>query len=62
MSADAASKLRKRLKIHIKQPAIHVLPKDSGAITAPPYTEAEAAQWIADYEAAMSEVPKGNNN
>ena len=63
MTADAASKLRKRLKPHITPVVRRTTPDDSGAITKPPYyTQADAAQWIADYEAAMSEVPKEDNN
>ena len=63
MTADAASKLRKRLQPHIKPEVGHVLPNDSEAITEPPfYKQAEADKWIADYEAAMAEVPEEEEN
>ena len=48
--------LRRLLKQHV-QPASNELPENSGAITEA-YTEEEAEQWIAEYEEAMSEVPK----
>ena len=63
ISTDAASNLRKILQPHTKQGVSHVLPNNSEAIIDPPfYDQAKADQWIADYEAAMSEVPKEDNN
>ena len=53
----AARDLREKLTRHVGKPAIHQLPKNSGAITGA-YTEEEAEQWIAEYEKAMAEVPK----
>ena len=55
-----ARKLREKLQPHIDSPQKNELPKDSGAITGA-YTKEEAEQWIADYEEAMSEVPKVDN-
>ncbi len=49
------------LEPHIDQPVSHELPEDSGAITGA-YTEEEAEKWIAEYEAAMSEIPTGSDD
>ena len=54
----SAMNLRDKLTPHVNQKKSHELPKDSGAITTPPYTQEEAEQWIADYEKAISGVPK----
>ena len=55
-----ARELRAKLEPHIDKPASHELPENSGAITGA-YTKEEAEQWIAEYEEAMSEVPKADN-
>ena len=52
--------LRERLTPHIGKSEKKQLPKDSGAITGA-YRENEAEQWIAEYQEAMSEVPKTAN-
>ena len=52
--------LRERLHPHIDKPASNQLPEDSGAITGA-YTEEEAEEWIAEYQEAMSAVPKADN-
>ena len=60
LSDQKAGLLRAKLERHIDKPASNQLPEDSGAITGA-YTEKEAEQWIAEYEEAMSEVPKADN-
>ena len=55
-----ARSLQTQLNPHISQPPSRQLPRDSGAITGA-YTKEEAEQWIAEYEEAMSEVPKTDN-
>ena len=57
---NAKNNLREKLKPHIDKPENKQLPKNSNAITEP-YTKEEAEQWIAEYEKAMSEVPKTAN-
>ena len=52
--------LRANLTTHVDKPLSFELPENSGAITGA-YTEKEAEQWIAEYEEAMSEVPKADN-
>ena len=52
--------LQEILKPHIGQPESNHLPEDSGAITGS-YTKEEAEKWIAEYEQAMSEVPKDDS-
>ncbi len=59
-SDEEARELRKILEPHIDKPASNELPDDSGAITEA-YTEEEAEPWIAEYEEAMSAVPKADN-
>lgn len=49
--------LREKLNPHIGREASYQLPQDSHAFTGA-YTEEQAEQWIAEYEEAMSEVPK----
>lgn len=49
--------LQTSLNPHIRLPPNNRLPENSGVITGI-YTEEEAEQWIAEYEEAMSEVPK----
>jgi len=58
---DTQSHLRENLKWHVGKSASSEPPENSGAITKPPYTKEEAEQWIAEYEEAMSEVPKPDN-
>lgn len=60
LSDEVANRLRERLTPHIGIPESNELPTDSGAITGA-YTEEEAEQWIAEYEEAMSTVPKADN-
>ena len=57
---ENAMALRAKLERHIDQPASNQLPEDSGAITGA-YTAEEAEEWIAEYEEAMSAVPKTAN-
>ena len=59
-SDEQARELRKILEPHIDKPESNELPDDSYAITGA-YTEEEAERWIAEYEEAMSEVPKTDN-
>lgn len=56
LSGKRAKDLRIKLEFHIDQPASHGLPPDSGAITGA-YSKEQAEEWIAEYEAAMAEVP-----
>ena len=58
LSDDSAKKLRANLIQHVDMPAVHILPENSGGITEPPYTIEEAEQWVAEYQEAVSEVPK----
>ena len=60
LSDPQADELRAKLEPHIGKPESNQLPENSGAITGA-YTEEEAKQWIAEYEKAMSEVPKFAN-
>ena len=60
LSDEKAGLLRAKLERHIDKPASNQLPENSGAITEP-YTKEQAEQWIAEYEEAMSEVPKTAN-
>ena len=55
-----AEALQRELKPHIGQPPSDQLPNNSNAITGA-YTEEEAEKWIAEYEEAMSAVPKADN-
>ena len=52
--------LRHRLAPHIGREESRQIPENSGAIIGA-YTEEEAEQWIAEYEEAMSEIPKADN-
>ena len=60
LPGDHAKKSRERLTPHIGRPASNQLPENSNAITGS-YTKEEAEQWIAEYEQAMSEVPKDDS-
>ena len=42
----------------VGKPIIYEPPKDSGVITEPPYTQKDAERWIAEYEEAVSVVPR----
>ena len=55
-----AEELHDRLGFHIGGFPSNQLPEDSGAITGS-YTEEDAEKWIAEYEQAMSEVPKDDS-
>lgn len=55
-----AEKFQRELKPHIGGHLSHLLPNNSGAVTGF-YREKEAEQWIAEYEDAMSAVPKADN-
>ena len=61
---NAKRGLRKKLEPHIGKPENKQLPRqlpeNSHAYTGA-YTEKEAERWIAEYEEAMSEVPKADN-
>ena len=54
------TRLRSLLKQHASPTASNKLPKNSGAIVGK-YKKEEAEEWIAEYEEAMSEVPKADN-
>ena len=60
LSDEKARAVRAKLELHIDKPESNELPQDSGAITEP-YTEEQAEQWIAEYEEAMSAVPKAED-
>ena len=60
LSDEKAGLLRAKLERHIDKPASNQLPEGSDVITGA-YTEKEAEQWIAEYEEAMAEVPKADN-
>ena len=55
LSEEKSSSLRCKLKRHISEPRSCDLPEICRAITGS-YTKEEAEQWIAEYEAAMSEI------
>ena len=57
---NAKDKLREKLKPHIDKQETRQLPKDSHAYTGA-YTEKEAERWIAEYDEAMAEVSKADN-
>ena len=57
LSDDQAHALREKLTPHVGLEASNELPDNSGAIIAPPYTQEEAEQWIAEYNKAMEKVP-----
>ena len=60
LNENAKKDLRKKLEPHIGIPESNELPECHGASTEA-YTKKEAEQWIAEYEEAMSEVPKTAN-
>ena len=55
LSDEHAQQLREKLTPHLDKPLSHEPP--DGAVTGA-YTEEEAERWIAEYQQAMSEVPK----
>ena len=55
LAYEEAKKLREKLAEHIGGRKGSALPENSGAVTGA-YTKEEAAQWIAEYKAAMSAV------
>ena len=46
------------LREHAGKPVVYEPPEDSGVINEPPYTQEDAERWIAEYEEAMSVVPR----
>ena len=44
---------------HSGREAVHDLPDSASNM---PYTQEQAEQWIAEYEEAMKDVKKGQNN
>ena len=61
----SAESFKGALRLHLEEvgnKAIRVPPADSGAITEPPYTQQDAECWIAEYEEAVSVVPRDVNN
>ena len=60
VSDEKKKLIRESLRPHIGKPMSYGLPEDSGAITGA-YTKEEAEEWIAEYEKAMSEVPKDDS-
>ena len=59
LSDQKSGLLRAKLERHIDKPASNQLPHGSEASTGA-YTKEEAEQWIAEYEKAMSEIPKAD--
>ncbi len=57
VSHEEPSVLRARLKPHIDKPESYKLPEGSNVDTGA-YTAEDAEQWIAEYNEALSEVPK----
>ena len=61
LPVEADKKLREKLTRHLDKPKSNKLPKNSGAITGT-YTREDAEKWIAEYNEAMSSVPKEDTN
>ena len=61
LSAEKARALREKLRPHVRLEANHELPPNSGAVIGA-YTKEEAEQWIAEYNDAMSEVPRAGDS
>ena len=60
-----AESFKGALRLHLEEvgkKAIRVPPEDSGAITEPPYTQQDAECWIAEYDEAVSVVPRDVKN
>ena len=62
MPTHFAQMLQGALHEHVDKPIEREPPDDSGAITGPPYTQADADRWIAEYEEAVSAVPREGEN
>ena len=60
LNEKAKKDLQEKLEPHIGKSESNELPENSGAIIEA-YTEEEAERWIAEYEEAMSDVPKADN-
>ena len=60
-SNESADAWRYKLRSHINRAESSQLPPNSGAIIKPPYTAQEAEEWIAEYEEAMSEIPRDDS-
>ena len=60
LSDEAAQMLREGLNNHIGQHKSHKPPEDSGVVIGA-YSEEDAEKWIAEYEEAMSDIPKPDN-
>ena len=58
MPTHFAQMLQGALHEHIDKPIEREPPDDSGAITEPPYTQQDVERWIAEYEEAISAVPR----
>ena len=58
MPAQFAQMLQGGLLEHVDKPIEREPPDNSGAITEPPYTQADAELWIAEYEEAVSPVSR----
>ena len=62
LSNEKAKELREKLEPHVGQPESNELPPMGyGYVFTGSYTEEEAEQWIAEYEDAMSDVPKDDS-
>ena len=63
LSSEQAEILRsKLLESHVNQEVSHEPPKDDEEVNIRSYSQENAKRWIADYEAAMSTVPKTDNS
>ena len=61
LPVEADKKLREKLTRHLDKPKSNKLPENSSAITGT-YTREDAEKWIAEYNEAMSSVPKEDTN
>ena len=61
VSHEKLSASRAKLQPHIGKPESHQLPEGS-SVDLDAYTRPEAEEWIAEYEAAMPEVPRTATN
>ena len=61
LSNEKAKELREKLESHIDAPKSSESPSGFEYIHTGAYTEEEAERWIAEYEEAMSEVPKDDS-
>ena len=60
LKEESAKAFQEKLTPHISKPVSHELPEDSGAIIGS-YTEAEAGEWIAEYNEAVGVVPEDDS-